>query len=144
MPIALPLQFLLVIVAGWINRSQQDVIEYLRTENAVLLEQLGGEVPRLTDNQRKRLAVAGKALGRDRAASVLGTKDSVVALVRRKKHYVAEVMHPRSGVVTSQVDVWQRPEPDSVPMGVDVMPKLAVVGRRIVAYGAGIPLIAIE
>ena len=35
------LQFLMLIFAGWVNRSQQDVIEYLREENRVLREQLG-------------------------------------------------------------------------------------------------------
>jgi hypothetical protein len=29
-------QLLLVILAGWMNRQQQEVIEYLRTENHVL------------------------------------------------------------------------------------------------------------
>jgi hypothetical protein len=29
---------LLVMLAGWINRHQQDVIEYLGEENKVLLE----------------------------------------------------------------------------------------------------------
>ena len=28
-----PWQLLLLILAGWINRQQQDAIEYLRTEN---------------------------------------------------------------------------------------------------------------
>ena len=31
-----PWQLLLLIIAGWINRHQQDVVEYLRTENQVL------------------------------------------------------------------------------------------------------------
>ena len=31
-----PWQLYLVILAGWINREQQEVIEYLRTENTVL------------------------------------------------------------------------------------------------------------
>jgi putative transposase len=39
---ALPLQFLLMTLAGWVNRSQQDVIEYLQEENRVLREHLGG------------------------------------------------------------------------------------------------------
>ena len=39
---ALPLQFLMLIFAGWVNRHQQDVIEYLEAENRFLLEQLGG------------------------------------------------------------------------------------------------------
>ena len=31
-----PWQLLLLILAGWINRDQQDAIEYLLTENQVL------------------------------------------------------------------------------------------------------------
>jgi hypothetical protein len=38
----LPLQFLVMTLAGWVNRSQQDVIEYLQEENRVLREHLGG------------------------------------------------------------------------------------------------------
>jgi hypothetical protein len=34
---ALPLQFLMLIFAGWVNRHQQDVIEYLQEENRALL-----------------------------------------------------------------------------------------------------------
>ena len=37
-----PLQVLLVTLAGWINRHQQHVIEYLVEENRVLEEQVGG------------------------------------------------------------------------------------------------------
>ena len=29
-------QFLLLVLAGWVNRQQQDVIDYLREENRVL------------------------------------------------------------------------------------------------------------
>src|SRR5262249_34567153 len=36
-----PWQLLFVILAGWVNRQQQQVIEYLRTENQVLREKLG-------------------------------------------------------------------------------------------------------
>ena len=35
-----PLQFVLVSLAGWVNRDQQGVIEYLRAENRVLREML--------------------------------------------------------------------------------------------------------
>jgi hypothetical protein len=41
----LQLHFLISILAGWINRGQQDVIEYLQEENRVLREQLGGRAP---------------------------------------------------------------------------------------------------
>ena len=37
-----PLQVLLVTLAGWINRHQQHVIEYLVEENRVLKEPLTG------------------------------------------------------------------------------------------------------
>ena len=36
-----PLSFLLVCLAGWMNRRQQAVIEYLQEEVRVLQEQLG-------------------------------------------------------------------------------------------------------
>ena len=36
-----PWQFCLVILSGWMNRQQQEVIAYLRTENQVLKEKLG-------------------------------------------------------------------------------------------------------
>ena len=59
-----PWQLLLLILAGWINHREQDVIEYLRAENRVLREKLGKKRILLNDNQRRRLAVKGKILGR--------------------------------------------------------------------------------
>jgi putative transposase len=47
-----------------ISQRQQDAIEYLREENRVLREQLGKRRLRFTDDQRRRLAVRGKRLGR--------------------------------------------------------------------------------
>ena len=58
------LQLLLQLFAGWVSRQQLDVIDYLQEENRVLREQLGGRRLRLTDAQRRRLAVRGKAIGR--------------------------------------------------------------------------------
>jgi putative transposase len=60
------LQFFLVALAGWMNRHQQDLIDYLQQENRVLLEQLGGKPRRFTDAQRVRLARKAKVLGRRR------------------------------------------------------------------------------
>jgi hypothetical protein len=37
-----PLQFLLMTFAGWVNRRQVATIDYLKEENRVLPEQLGG------------------------------------------------------------------------------------------------------
>ena len=64
MPNALPLQVLLATFAGWVNRHQAQAIDYLVEENRVLKEQLGGRRLRLTNDQRRRLAAKGKALGR--------------------------------------------------------------------------------
>ncbi|TWT84535.1 hypothetical protein CA13_60150 [Planctomycetes bacterium CA13] len=67
-----PWQLFAVILASWINRQQQDAIEYLRTENAVLKEQFGKKRILLTDAQRRRLAVKCKILGR-KALEQFGT-----------------------------------------------------------------------
>jgi hypothetical protein len=55
-----PLHVLLVTIAGWVNRRQQHVIEYLIEENRVLKGQLKGRRLRLTDDQRRRLAAKGQ------------------------------------------------------------------------------------
>ena len=47
-----PWQFYLVILAGWVNRQQQVVIDYLRTENQVLKEQIGKKRILLTEALR--------------------------------------------------------------------------------------------
>jgi transposase InsO family protein len=61
------LQFLILIFAGWVNRSQQDVIEYLQEENRVLREHLGVKRLQFTDPQRRRLAAKAKAIAAGRA-----------------------------------------------------------------------------
>jgi transposase InsO family protein len=69
-----PWQLLLLVLAGWVNRQQQDAIAYLRTENQILREKLGKKRILLNDDQRRRLAVKGKILGRrmlDELASIV-------------------------------------------------------------------------
>ncbi len=66
------LQFLVLTFAGWVNRHQDDLIAYLREENRVLREHLGPRPLRLTDAQRRRLAVRGQKLGR-RVCAAAGT-----------------------------------------------------------------------
>jgi len=66
------LQFLLFTFAGWVNRHQQAVIEYLQAENQALREQLGKKRIRWTDAQRRRLAEKAKSIGRA-ALHQLGT-----------------------------------------------------------------------
>jgi hypothetical protein len=48
----LPFQLVLLMFAGWVNRHQLDVIEYLQEENRVLKERLGGRRLHFTDAER--------------------------------------------------------------------------------------------
>src|SRR2546427_2981993 len=84
-PLPPPLAFFLLLFSGWINRQQQAVIDYLREENRVLRAAYGPQRLRLTDDQRRRLAVKGKALGRRRLAGVAGivTPDTILRWYRR-------------------------------------------------------------
>jgi hypothetical protein len=50
----LHLQLLVHMLAGWVNRHQQSVIDYLHAENRALREQLGPKRIRWTDAQRRR------------------------------------------------------------------------------------------
>jgi hypothetical protein len=58
------LQLVMLVVAGWVSRHQQDVIDYLTEERRVLQAQRKGKRRKLSDNDRRRLAVKAKALGR--------------------------------------------------------------------------------
>lgn len=57
-------------IAGWANQRQEDALEYLKEENRVLREQLGGKRARFTDDQRIRLAEKAKGLGRKILADI--------------------------------------------------------------------------
>ncbi len=81
----LQLQFLMLIFVGWVNRSQQDVIEHLQEENRGLREQLGAKRLLFTDVQRRRLAAKAKAIGRKGLfeISTLVTPDTMLRWYRR-------------------------------------------------------------
>ncbi len=80
-----PLQVLLVALAGWLRRRQQEVVAYLVEENRVLKQQLGNKRLRRTDDQRRRLAAKGKQLGRRFLSDVatIGTPDTLLKWQRR-------------------------------------------------------------
>jgi putative transposase len=65
-----PVQVLLVALAGWVNRQQLEVIEYLQAENRVLKTHLGERRLRLTDAERRRLS--HRTLARRTASSYNG------------------------------------------------------------------------
>jgi putative transposase len=64
------LHVLIAMVAGWLQRHQQQVITYLLAENRVLKAQLSGRRLRLTDTERRRLATLAHPLGRTRLQEV--------------------------------------------------------------------------
>src|SRR5688572_32876767 len=80
-----PLRFLLIAVAGWMNQHQLLAIYYLREENRVLREQLGGRRLRLNDDQRRRLAAKTKGLGRKLLAEIatIVTPETLLAWHRK-------------------------------------------------------------
>ena len=74
---AKPMTMLLIMLAGWINRQQQEVSEYLKAENSILKDELlkatGKKRILLTDSQRRRLAILSKKLGRGVLAKIGGS-----------------------------------------------------------------------
>ena len=83
-----PWQILVATMAGWITRQQDAAINYLREENRVLKQQLGRRL-RLTDAQRRRLAVRGKAIGR-RALSEVASLVTPDTILRWHRQLVAQ------------------------------------------------------
>ena len=90
---AILLHFLATVLAGWVNRHQQAIIDYLLEENRVFKQQLQGRRLRLSDNDRRRLAARAKALERHVLEEVanLVTPDTLLAwyrnLIARKWTY---------------------------------------------------------
>jgi transposase InsO family protein len=80
---------LIAMVAGWLQRHQQQVIAYLLEENRVLKAQLGGRRLRLTDTERRRLAALAHPLGRQRLKE-LATIAAPETLLRWYKRLIAE------------------------------------------------------
>jgi len=80
-----PLAFFLLLFSGWVNRQQQAVIDYLLEENRILRAERGRRRLRLTDDQRRRLAVKGKALDPRRLGDIAGivTPDTILRWYRR-------------------------------------------------------------
>jgi hypothetical protein len=63
-PVARQLQFLLMMFAGWLNRQQLELIEYILEENRLLKERLGSRRIQFTDAERRRLARKAHLVGR--------------------------------------------------------------------------------
>ena len=60
-------RMLLTALVGWLDQRQQDAVAYLIEENRILRAHVRGRL-RLTDEERRRLAMHGHRLGRRRLA----------------------------------------------------------------------------
>jgi len=104
-----PWQFIAVAVAGRMNRQQQEVIDYLREENRILREKLGGKRLLLNAEQKHRLAVKGKALGRQllKQFGTLFSPDTILRwhrmLIARK--YDGSAHRGKPGPAPTQADM---------------------------------------
>ena len=82
------LQFLLMLVAGWLQRQQAATIDYLQAENRMLRARLGGRRIIFTDAERRQLAEKARALGR-KGLRELGTIVTPETLLRWHRELVA-------------------------------------------------------
>jgi transposase InsO family protein len=107
----LPLQMIFLMLAGWVNRRQLQVIEYLEAENRVLRERLGGRRIRFTDAERCQLARKAHAIGRNALHDLetLVTPDTLLRwyrqLIARKWNYSHRRSPGRPRVMRRIVDL---------------------------------------
>jgi hypothetical protein len=55
-----PLQYMVAALALWLNRQQQELIDYLKEENRLLKQKLGDRKLHFADAERQRLARRAK------------------------------------------------------------------------------------
>ncbi len=84
-----PYTMLLMMLAGWINRQQQEAMNYLMEENKILKHELLKATGRkriiLNDRQRRRLAILAKRVGRKVLYDISGvfSPDTLLAWYRK-------------------------------------------------------------
>jgi putative transposase len=84
-----PWHLLLVSLSALVNQRQQQIIEFQNAEIEALLKKLGSKRVLLTDDQRRLLAVKGKALGR-KALTELTTIVTPDTILRWHRTLVAQ------------------------------------------------------
>jgi len=74
------LQLVLRAISAWLDRQEREALAYLIEENRLLRRQLGGRRLRLTDDDRRRLAVRAYRLGRQalRQIATIVTPDTLL------------------------------------------------------------------
>jgi putative transposase len=109
----LPIQFLAAWIATWMARHQERVIDYLKEEDRVLREKLGGRT-RLTAPERRRLAKLGYELGRTglRDVACIASPDTILRwyreLVAKKYDGSTERGPARPGSHPRSCGFWSR------------------------------------
>jgi putative transposase len=129
---------LLLMFAGWVNRHQLDVIEYLQEENRVLKGRMGGQRLRFTDAERRRLARKAQALGRKvlNELETLVTPDTLLRwyreLVASKWNYSHRRGPGRPRVMKTIVDLILRMALDNPSWGYTrILGALANLGHQV-------------
>ena len=84
-PVLHPWQLLLMCLAGWLQREQQQVIDFYQSQLEATLKAQGKKRIILTDDQRRMLAVKGKALGRKKLTELttIVTPDTILRWHRK-------------------------------------------------------------
>ena len=59
-----PWQLFFMVLASWVHREQQKIIEFYQTQLEAMMKAQGKKRILLSDDQRRLLAVKGKSLGR--------------------------------------------------------------------------------
>jgi len=87
---------LLAAFVGWLDQRQQDAVAYLIEENRILRGHVRGRI-RVTNDERRRLAVQGHRVGRRRLRQIatIVTADTILRwhrqLIARKWTYAARL-----------------------------------------------------
>ena len=84
-----PWQVVFVALSAWVNQRQRQIIEFQNTQIEALLKKMGKKRVLLTDDQRRLLAIKGKALGR-KALMELTTIVTPDTILRWHRQLVAQ------------------------------------------------------
>jgi transposase InsO family protein len=97
------LRVLLLIVTGWLDRREREMLAYLIEENRVLRRQMCGRRLRLTDDDRRKLAARAYRLGRQ-ALREIGTIVTPDTLLRWHRQLITRKWtYPKKGTCCRSV-----------------------------------------
>jgi len=95
--------------AGWVNQEQLEVIDYLKDENRTLRKLIRKQRIRLSLEDRRRLGVKGKAIGREKLEEVatIARADTILGWFRELVAQKWTFPHKRKGRPRTRRDVRQ-------------------------------------